>query len=80
LLTGVLQIVMGPDVTLVSSAEETAKDTVRVLTEHDLLAESTPDGQPRHELIATGPVDPFTRLARRFLGPDLGAVIPLTRM
>src|SRR6266536_1140032 len=34
LLTGVLQIVMGPDVTLVSSAEETAKDVVRVLTEH----------------------------------------------
>src|SRR5699024_6771695 len=31
LLTGVLQIVMGQEVTLVSSAEETAKDLVRVL-------------------------------------------------
>lgn len=76
LLTGVLQIVMGNDVTLVSSAEETAKDVVRVLTELDLFAE---DPEPRHELLATGRPDPFARLARRFLGPDLGAfaVTPL---
>ncbi|HEX2262296.1 MAG TPA: glutamate racemase, partial [Pseudonocardiaceae bacterium] len=53
LLTGVLQIVMGDRVTLVSSAEETAKDVVRVLTELDLLAEGTEP--PRHEFIATGP-------------------------
>jgi glutamate racemase len=72
LLTGVLQIVMGPEVTLVSSAEETAKDVVRVLTERDLLA--SPDGEVRHELVATGP--PFTRLARRFLGPELGMALP----
>ena len=72
LLTGVLQIVMGNEVTLVSSAEETAKDVVRVLTEQDILAE--PDGVPRHEFVATGPAEPFARLARRFLGPELGAV------
>src|SRR6202008_5143437 len=65
LLTGVLQIVMGPDVTLVSSAEETAKDVVRVLTERDLLTES--DGEVRNEFVATGPAEPFARLARRFL-------------
>lgn len=70
LLTGVLQIVMGPSVTLVSSAEETAKDVVRVLTERDLFAAAA---EPRHELLATGPAEPFARLARRFLGPDLGA-------
>jgi glutamate racemase len=70
LLTGVLQIVMGPDVTLVSSAEETAKDVVRVLTELDLFASG---GEPRHELLSTGAPDLFARLARRFLGPDLGA-------
>jgi glutamate racemase len=72
LLTGVLQIVMGNDVTLVSSAEETAKDVVRVLTEQDILAE--PEGRPGHEVVATGPAEPFARLARRFLGPELGAV------
>jgi glutamate racemase len=76
LLTGVLQIVMGPDVTLVSSAEETAKDVVRVLTEHDLLAE--PAGEVRHEFAATGPAEPFAKLARRFLGPDLAAVAAST--
>lgn len=70
LLTGVLQIVMGQDVTLVSSAEETAKDVVRVLTERDLLAEPT-DEQPKHEFLSTGPPERFTKLARRFLGmPD----------
>ncbi|MGH3761831.1 glutamate racemase [Actinophytocola sp.] len=76
LLTGVLQIVMGNDVTLVSSAEETAKDVVRVLTEEDLLTE--PDGEVRHEFVATGPAAPFARLARRFLGPELGAVAAAT--
>ena len=37
LLTGVLSLVLGEDVTLVSSAEETAKDVYRVLTRADLL-------------------------------------------
>ncbi|HEX3650854.1 MAG TPA: glutamate racemase [Pseudonocardiaceae bacterium] len=68
LLTGVLQLVMGDGVTLVSSAEETAKDVLRVLTEHDLLREpdTTPPG---HEIGCTGPAQPFARLTRRFLGP-----------
>ena len=79
LLTGVLQLVMGAEVTLVSSAEETAKDVVWVLTERDLLATAGVDGQPAYELVATGPVEPFTRLTRRFLGPDVGSVTALTR-
>jgi glutamate racemase len=70
LLTGVLQIVLGPSVTLVSSAEETAKDVVRVLTERDLFASWD---EPKHELLATGDPEYFAKLARRFLGPDLGA-------
>jgi glutamate racemase len=68
LLTGVLQIVMGDQVTLVSSAEETAKDVVRVLTEQDLFAEP---GEEDLRFTCTGPVEPFTRLAKRFL-PALG--------
>ena len=66
LLTGVLQIVMGQEAILVSSAEETAKDVVRVLTELDLLAER--DTPAQHEFIATGSAEPFTRLAQRFMG------------
>ncbi|HVK25480.1 MAG TPA: glutamate racemase [Actinokineospora sp.] len=77
LLTGVLQVVMGQDVTLVSSAEECAKDVFRVLAEHDLFAADA--GEPTHEFMATGPAEPFHRLARRFLGPELAAIAPLAR-
>ncbi len=66
LLTGVLQLAMGEQVTLVSSAEETAKDVVRVLTENDLLSAA---GEAEHEFLATGEPDRFAKLARRFLGP-----------
>jgi glutamate racemase len=72
LLTGVLQIVMGQDVILVSSAEETAKDVVRVLTELDLF--SGRDTPPQHEFVATGSAEPFARLAQRFMGFAPGAI------
>ncbi|MGH3712895.1 MAG: glutamate racemase [Micromonosporaceae bacterium] len=73
LLTGMLSLVMGEDVTLVSSADETANDLYRVLTDHDLLrTEDSP--APRHRFLATGAAAPFARLGRRFLGPDLGPV------
>ena len=54
LLAGVLQIVLGPDVTLVSSAEETAKDVVRVLMTSDLARE--PDAAPHapHRFLRHG--------------------------
>jgi glutamate racemase len=76
LLAGVLQIVLGPDVTLVSSAEETAKDVVRVLMTRDLAREPD-DSPPAHEFLATGDPEPFRRLGRRFLGPEIGAVTAL---
>ena len=76
MLTGVLQLVMGDGVTLVSSAEETAKDVVRVLSQQDLLAEPG-EAPPDHEFLATGPVEPFVKLARRFVGPDVGRVASL---
>jgi glutamate racemase len=72
LLTGVISYVMGEQVSLVSSAEETAKDVYRTLVEHDLLR---PDGRPapQHRFLATGDPEPFARLARRFLGPEVAA-------
>jgi glutamate racemase len=73
LLTGVISYVLGDAVTLVSSAEETAKDVYRTLVEGDLLrAESLPE--PRHRFMATGDRQPFAALGRRFLGPDIGVV------
>lgn len=77
LLAGVLQIVLGPEVTLVSSAEETAKDLVRVLMEGDLAREPTDPPPGPHEFLATGDPEPFRRLGRRFLGPEIGAVAAL---
>jgi glutamate racemase len=71
LLTGLLSVVMGDAVTLVSSAEETAKDVYRVLLEGDLLR-SDDAPPPRHVLRATGPAEPFRRLSARFLGPEIG--------
>lgn len=72
LLTGVISYVVGDDVTLVSSAEETAKDVYRVLVANDLLdASGLP---PRHQFLATGDPAPFAVLGRRFLGPEVTEV------
>jgi len=69
LLQGMLALVMGDGVTLVSSADETAKDVYRVLTETDQFR---PDDAPPpvHRFLATGDPEPFRRLAHRFLGPE----------
>lgn len=67
LLTGVIQYVVGEDITLVSSAEETAKDVYRMLTERGLLrSEQAPP--PRHTFLATGDPAPFAELGRRIIG------------
>jgi glutamate racemase len=76
LLTGVVSYVMGEDVTLVSSAEETAKDVYRTLVAHDLERDPAA-GSPSHRFVATGDPDSFQVLARRFLGPEVGLVEPL---
>lgn len=83
LLTGVISYVMGDLVTLVSSAEETAKDVYRVLADRADLAPppvgggsdtgtwSGVRGGPRHKFRTTGDPEEFRRLARRFLGPEI---------
>jgi len=73
LLTGVLSYVLGEDVTLVSSAEETAKDVYRTLVSEDLLRDPAAP-PPVHRFLATGDPGPFADLGRRFLGPEIGWV------
>lgn len=89
LLTGVISLVMGEQVTLVSSAEETAKDVYRALVRHGLEGPGSP-GSPggdeeaggargggrvsAHTFMATGDPRQFETLARRFLGPEVGGV------
>ncbi|MCW2715628.1 MAG: racE [Frankiales bacterium] len=73
LLTGMIGLVVGESVTLVNSAEETAKDVYRVLDRQGLGRD--PDGPPPvHRFLATGDAEPFARLGRRFLGPEIGQV------
>jgi glutamate racemase len=72
LLTGVIAYIMGNEVTLVSSADETAKDLYRILVEKELLRPGT--SQPEYEFIASGDPDQFAQLARRFLGPEVVSV------
>jgi glutamate racemase len=71
LLTGMISLVVGEGVTLVSSAEETAKDVYRVLVREDLTREEDAP-PPVHRFLATGDPEPFARLGRRFLGPEIG--------
>jgi glutamate racemase len=72
LLTGALSYVMGENVTLVSSAEETAKDVFRTLVAHNLLR--TDSAKPSLRFQATGDAESFAKLARRFLGPEVQSV------
>ena len=74
LLTGVISYVMGDAVTLVSSAEETAKDVYRTLAAD---APAAAAGARRRR--STGSSRPatrtaFRRLGRRFLGPEVAVV------
>ena len=68
LLTGVLSYVMGPNVVLVSSAEETARSVFALLVRSSLLAHQA---VPVHRFVSTGNSRAFAQLAARFLGPRL---------
>ena len=72
LLSGLLQLELGPDVVLVSSAEETAKDVYAELVGAGLQRDA--DDLPEHAFLATGDPDAFQRIAQVFLGPELTQV------
>lgn len=72
LLQATIQYVMGPDVLLVSSAEEVAKDVYTVLVANGLLRE---DPSPAsYRFITSGDERDFARLGPRFLGPVISGV------
>ncbi|CUR56382.1 Glutamate racemase [metagenome] len=68
LLTGVISYVMGDGVTLVSSAEECAKDVYKMLVREDLMR---PSGAATYTFQTTGNPADFEEIGRRFLGPEL---------
>jgi glutamate racemase len=68
-LARVISDVMGPSVTLVSSADETAFAVHDRLNEEGLLrAEATPG---RHRFASSGDIAAFRDLGRQLLGPEL---------
>ena len=73
LLTGAISFVMGDEVTLVSSAEESAKDVYGLLVRHGLERDDNLP-EPVHRFLTTGQPTEFREVGRRFLGPELDAV------
>lgn len=71
LLTGVISYVMGDQVTLVSSAEECAKDVYKMLARGGLMREA---GTPTYHFWTTGHPEEFAGIGARFLGPELASV------
>jgi glutamate racemase len=63
--------VMGPAVTLVDSADETAFASLRQLGEMGLLRDAGCRG--RHQFLSSGDIDVFRELGARLLGPELDA-------
>jgi len=70
LLTGVISYVMGDNVTLVSSAEESAKDVYKMLVRTGLMREG---GDPSYDFVTTGSPAEFETIGRRFLGAEMMA-------
>ena len=68
LLTGVISYVMGNGVTLVSSAEECAKDVYKMLAGSGLMREG---GEAAYAFSTTGSPEDFATTGRRFLGSEL---------
>jgi glutamate racemase len=69
--------VMGRDVVLVSSADETAFE-VRRLLEGTALARGGTSTPARHRWLSSGDVRAFRELGRQLLGPELDEAEPIT--
>lgn len=72
LLKKIIAEVMGPDVKLVDSAEETARTVASILRENELLRPPTELGN--HHYYVTDVPAGFIRVGNRFLGGKLGDV------
>jgi glutamate racemase len=72
LLKPLLREVLGPDVRLIDSAEETAAETARTLDEQRLAA--AVDADPTYRFIASDDPLQFLRLGQRFLGSTMEGV------
>jgi len=72
LLKPLLRDVLGPDVRLIDSAEETAAETARTLAASNLAAAS--DADPTYRFVASDDPLQFLQLGQRFLGDAIEGV------
>jgi glutamate racemase len=72
LISDVIQQVMGDKVRLISSAEETARETKQILEERNLLNRNDP-GPARQRYFVSGPASPFSKMAARLLEGEVRA-------
>jgi glutamate racemase len=75
-LARVIGEVMGREVVLVSSADETAFALSRLLADHGLARTGTTPGW--HRFLSSGDVEWFRALGRRLLGPELTTAEAIT--
>lgn len=76
LLAPVIAEVMGPAVTLIDSAAETARETARILAHDDIAAAHS--SALAHRFVASDAPDRFLAMGRRFLGDSMGDVEQVT--
>jgi glutamate racemase len=72
LLSGMLQLELGPEVVLVSSAEETARDVYAELVRAGGFRDA--ETPPHHTFLTTGDAHAFRSLAELFLGREVSHV------
>ena len=72
LLKPLLSELLGPNVRLIDSAEETAAESARVLAECGLTAPAT--AIPQHRFVASDDPLQFLQLGQRFLGDTIEGV------
>ena len=70
-LARVIGEVMGADVVLVSSADETAFGLARLLADTGLARDAADSAPATHRFLSSGDIDWFRALGRRLLGPEL---------
>lgn len=70
-LSEVIGKVMGSNVKLVNSADETASVVRDVMVKHDIAQRVDSQQSAKHEFYSSGDVQQFAELGRRFLGPEL---------
>lgn len=72
LLENTIQKVMGPDVKIISSSEETARETSTILEVHQLLY--TKHREPEHEFYMTGDIEMFKRIYQTIFKEDINSI------